>query len=180
MKVKRYLISLALILAAFLVGRYLLPARQQPTPAVKIPLTDIRLVDPAGGKLDWASPSVKQITLAKALEKRGVRPEDISQLCLVGDEASVGSNIKVVVTDKDEIEWLWSSMVSTAEPYSHWVASGDRILQVYTGGGKQLATTLFVNETDATHVDGIDGRFMCHGLHDYIMDKFEKKGLTTE
>ena len=135
----------------------------------------IRLVNFNGEKIDWSSPAPKQITVADILKKKGVSLESISHIVLIGDESSYTSGIKVEVKNKEEIKWLWTQIFEHAEPYAFWVSSGNRRMDLYIEGRSTVATKLFINETDGTEIDGVDGRFMCHGLEEYIMKKLENK-----
>jgi hypothetical protein len=106
-------------------------------------------------------------TLALILRERGISSTNLAQFRFVGDESSYTSGR--VATDTN-VTWIWDRMIATAEPYSHWLPSGYRRVEVFTNGQPQAAAAvLFVNETDATHVEGDTRRFMCHGLADHAM-----------
>ena len=105
----------------------------------------------------------RTLTLAAVLQKRGISPEMITHFRFVGDESSYTSGRVAVDTD---VAWIWDRMIATAEPYGYWVSSGYRRVEIHTRGQQQPAAVLFVNETDATHLEGDTRRFMCHGLED--------------
>ena len=137
----------------------------------------IRLVNCNGEKIDWSSPVPKQVTIADILKKKGISLESISRIVLLGDESSHTSDIKVEVKNKEEIKWLWTQIFEHAEPYAFWVSSGNRNMDIYIKGKGTVAAKLFINETDSTRINGVDGRFMCHGLEEYIMNKLENKSI---
>ena len=110
--------------------------------------------------------SQRPATLATILQARGISPETIVHFRFVGDESSYTSGRVAVDTN---VTWIWDRMIVTAEPYSYWVSSGYRRVEIYTRGQQQPAAVLFVNETDATHLEGDTRRFMCHGLEDLAM-----------
>jgi len=115
----------------------------------------------------WSSHTLQRPkTLATALQARGITPEAITHFRFVGDEGSSTTGRVAVDTN---VSWIWDSMIATAEPYSHWVASGYRRVEIFTRGQQQPAAVLFVNETDATHIEGDSQRFMCHGLEDLAL-----------
>jgi hypothetical protein len=100
-------------------------------------------------------------TLATVLQARGISPEAITHFRFVGDEGSLTSGRVAVDTN---VTWIWDGMIATAEPYSYWLPSGYRRVEIFTRGQDRPAAVLFVNETDATHLEGDSQRFMCHGL----------------
>jgi hypothetical protein len=120
------------------------------------------------GQYHWdASPRPGGITLAKVLRQRGVSPESIAYMRFIGDESSYSTG--QVATNSADVAWIWDRMIETAEPYAFWESSGFRRVEVYTHDGSQPAIMLHVNATDATSIAG-DGRsFMCHGLHDLVV-----------
>lgn len=160
-------------IAAFFVGRltHICPEDVQAEREVEL----IRLVDPAGKNVDWGYPTPKQPTISQVLEKRGITPDKVTYIKFVGDESSYTTGREVTFRDRDEIEWLWTWIFDHAEPYSFWVPSGYRRLHIFTSSATSPAAILFVNETDATHVEGISGRFMCHGLEQYITQRLKGK-----
>jgi hypothetical protein len=137
--------------------------------------TRIRLVNFNGEKIDWSSPAPKQITIVDILKKKGISLELISHIILLGDESSYTSGTKVEIKNKEEIKWLWTQIFEHAEPYAFWVSSGNRRMNIYIKGKSTVAAKLFINETDSTGINDVDGRFMCHGLEEYIMKKLENK-----
>jgi hypothetical protein len=121
------------------------------------------------GQYHWpsdGSPWPRGLTLAKVLEQRGISPATITSFRFVGDESSRTTGRVAVETD---VSWIWDSMIATAEPYSHWLSSGYRRVEIFTLGGQQPAAVLLVNETDATSIEGDSRRFMCHGLEDLAL-----------
>lgn len=100
-------------------------------------------------------------TLATVLQARGISPETITALKFVGDESSYTSGRTAIETNAT---WIWDKMIATAEPYNYWVPSGYRRVEIFKRGQQKTAAVLFVNETDATHLEGDTRRFMCHGL----------------
>jgi hypothetical protein len=121
------------------------------------------------GRHRWpadGSPWPVGLTLAKVLRERGVSPESVTHFRFVGDESSRTSGRVAVDTNAT---WIWERMLETAEPYSFWVSSGYRRVEIYIRGSTQPAAILFVNETDATNLEGDSRRFMCHGLSDFAV-----------
>lgn len=121
------------------------------------------------GQYRWpsrGSPWSDGLTLAKVLEQRGISSANITSFRFVGDESSRTSGRAAVETD---VTWIWDSMIATAEPYSYWLPSGYRRVEIFTRGGQRPAAVLFVNETDATSIEGDSRRFMCHGLEDLAL-----------
>lgn len=116
---------------------------------------------PSGG-----SPWPRGLTLAKVLEERGISSATVTHFRFVGDEGSLTSGRVAVETN---VTWIWDGMIATAEPYSYWLPSGYRRVEIFTRGQQQPAAVLFVNETDATHIEGDSRRFMCHGLEDLAL-----------
>jgi hypothetical protein len=115
----------------------------------------------------WPWP--RGITLAKALRERGILPENITHLRFIGDECSYTAGKVALMTDTNDIKWIWDRMIETAEPYVFWESSGYRRVEIYIHGSKQPAAMLCVNATDATHIAGDYRRFMCHGLEELAM-----------
>jgi len=109
------------------------------------------------------------LTLAAVLQERGISPEKITHFRFVGDESSLTSGSLAVDTN---VSWMWDRLIATAEPYNYWVSSGYRRVEIHTRGQEQPAAVLFVNETDATHLEGDTQRFMCHGLEDLDVHLF--------
>lgn len=174
MKTKKIYIVLSLffICLSFWIGR------NTGRTFVKQPATtetvQVALVDAFGENIDWGSPAPKQPTIADMLRNKGVDSENISYFEFVGDESSYTYG-RVKTDDKEEIDWVWSMIFEYAEPYSFWVPSGYRRMNIYLKNQKEPAAKLFVNETEATSIEGIEGRFMCHGLEEYILSKLPKR-----
>lgn len=105
-------------------------------------------------------------TLATALQARGVSSDAITHFRFVGDESSLTTGRVAVDTN---VSWIWDGMIATAEPYSYWLPSGYRRVEIFTRGQLQPAAVLYVNETDATHIEGDSQRYMCHGLEDLAL-----------
>jgi len=164
---------IAIATTAFTVGRFtrLCPDYERIAQEVEL----VRLVDLEGKDIDWGPPAPKQITLSQVLLKRGISPNTVTHIKFVGDEASLTSGREVISRDKEEIEWLWNWIFDYAEPYSFWVPSGYRQMQIFTTENGPPEAFLYINETDATHVDGVSGRFMCHGLEEYILQRLSGK-----
>ena len=114
-------------------------------------------------------------TLASVLETRGIAPQTISHFRFVGDENSHTSGRTAIDTD---VSWIWDRMIATAEPYNYWLPSGYRRVEIFTRGQQQPAAVLYVNETDATHIEGDARRFMCHGLEDLAIHLLSPKDAT--
>jgi hypothetical protein len=109
------------------------------------------------------------------LETRGIAPQTISHFRFVGDESSHTSGRTAIDTD---VSWIWEGMIATAEPYNYWLPSGYRRVEIFTRGQQQPAAVLFVNETDATHIEGDGRRFMCHGLEDLAIHLLSPEDAT--
>jgi hypothetical protein len=173
---KRYFFIIGFIIIAimaFFTGRitHLCPDYERIAQEVEL----VRLVAPDGEDIDWEYPTPKQITLSQVLKKRGITPETVTYIKFVGDEASSTSGREAISRDKEEIQWLWNWIFDHAEPYSFWVPSGYRKVQIFTNENGPPAAYLYVNETDATSIDGVTGRFMCHGLENYIFNRLSTK-----
>ena len=123
----------------------------------------------SGAPYHWnsdGSPWPRGLTLAKVLEQRGISSATISYFRFVGDESSRTSGRVAIETN---VDWVWNGMIATAEPYSYWLPSGYRRVEIFVRDRQQPAAVLYVNETDATHLEGDSRRFMCHGLEDLAM-----------
>jgi len=112
-------------------------------------------------------------TLADVLEARGITLEEIDHLRYVGTEQCCERGAVHEERDRETIEWIWFG-IQTAEPYSYWVASGNIPVEIYLKGRTDPAITLYVNETDSTGLDGHPGRYMCHDLHDVVLNALSK------
>ncbi len=167
-------ITVILISISFWIGRSTVP--KCPEPLERIRTDKVALVDVFGKNIDWSSPAPKQPTIADMLRKKGVYLDKISHFEFIGDESSFTYG-RVETTDKEEIEWVWSMIFEHAEPYSFWVSSGNRCMNIYLKSQKEPAAKLFVNETEATSIEGVNGRFMCHGLEEYILSKLPEREL---
>src|SRR5258708_40321601 len=92
----------------------------------------------------------RTLTLAAVLKKRGITPHMITHFRFVGDESSYTSGRVAIDTN---VTWIGDRMIATAEPYSYWPPSGYRRIEIHTRGQQHPAAVLFVNETDATHLE---------------------------
>jgi len=113
-------------------------------------------------------------TLADALTRIGITPKKIEYLRFVGDEHSQTMGRTHYVRD---VSWIWDHMFRTAEPYKYWVASGNRVVEIYVKGRpNEPAATLRVNETDRTEIDGIPGSYIANGFEQLVMHGLRRGG----
>ena len=148
-----------LVPLAFIAGRYTAPKSTSSHTETKS--KTLSLVDTSGKNIDWSSPLPKQPTIADFLRIKGITPEQITHFEFLGDKSSYTYG-RTQTDDKEE-------------PYSLWVPSGYRRMNIYIKNKAEPAAKLFINETEATHIEGVEGRFMCHGLEEYVLSKLPKR-----
>ncbi|MCD4699671.1 MAG: hypothetical protein K8R91_03750 [Phycisphaerae bacterium] len=119
--------------------------------------------------------------LVTDLAERGVEPSTTTMLRFVGSEADVGSNVKVVITDKEIIDKVWRS-IKESTPTERWYASGYRKMEFYiTDDSKEPTAVVFINASDACHIEGaaryrydsevgkMVGMYKCQDLNEFVM-----------
>ena len=108
------------------------------------------------------------------LKIKNVTRDNITKMMVTGDESSRTQGKTGLITDKNDIIWIWDRMLKTAEPYSNWESSGNRKLSIYTNNQNQPTLTLYVNATDSTTISDDDQGYICLGLHNILLATLEK------
>jgi hypothetical protein len=104
----------------------------------------------------------------------GITKSKIAYLRFVGDESS--QTMGRTHYERD-VEWIWDEMFRTAEPYKYWVASGNRIVEIYVkGNDTDPAARLRVNETDRTEIEGVPGSYIANGFERLIISRLKHGG----
>lgn len=134
--------------------------------------------------------------LVKDLYARGAMPSSTAKLVVTGSEADVGSDIQVVITDKDVIRRVWHSILNS-KPYARFPACGVQKIEFYSklDSSTPLATLTVhcggIDSGDAVHVEGVGpfpwdsskggrvGLYKCEGLHllvlKYLREEYEER-----
>lgn len=111
-----------------------------------------------------ASPS-----LVRQMKERGITHQNTGKIVLTGSEADVGPDIKVEIEEQFLIQEIWDSIYQS-RPHDQWYASGYRRADFYTFPERAPVATLWINASDASHLDGqSQTRFRYPKLHALVM-----------
>lgn len=104
------------------------------------------------------------------MRARGITYENTGKIILQGTEASVGSDIKIVINNSCSIQEIWDTIYQS-RPYSIWYASGYLPIEFYQDENSTIPVLiLLLNESGAAHINGMDKSFYCPGLDKYVMN----------
>lgn len=115
-------------------------------------------------------------SLVGLMEARGVSYDNTSRIVLNGSEGDVGSDIQVEIEEPFIIQEIWDSIYQSRS-YSVWYTSGYRRADFYIGQDSTPAATLWINASDASHLDGMETRFRCPHLDSLVLKLLEKEHL---
>lgn len=108
-------------------------------------------------------------SLVDRMKIQGVTDLNTGKIVLYGSEADVGSDIKVTVVEHFLIQEIWDTIYQS-RPGRIWYASGYRRADFYTDNYREKpALTLWINASDACHIDGQKQRFRCPKLNALVM-----------
>ncbi len=116
-----------------------------------------------------ASPS-----LVRQMKRYGITHHNTGRIVLTGSEADVGPNIKVTIEEQCLIQEIWDSIYQS-RPYGVWYASGYRRVDFYADPHRAPVATLWINESDASHLDGREERFRCPKLHALVITLLQEE-----
>jgi len=117
-----------------------------------------------------ASPS-----LVRQMKQHGITDDNTGRIVLTGSEADVGPTIKVDIEEQFLIQEIWDSIYQS-RPHGLWYASGHRRADFYTYPDRDPVVTLWINASDASHLDGQnDTRFRCPKLHALVMKLLQEE-----
>ncbi len=121
-----------------------------------------------------ASPS-----LVHQMKQHGITHHNTGKIVLTGSEADVGHDVKVEIEEQFLIQEIWDSIYQS-RPHGLWYASGYRRADFYVDQNEDPAVTLWINASDAAHLDGqTQTRFRCPKLHAFVMkllqDEYDKR-----
>ena len=122
-----------------------------------------------------ASPS-----LVQRMDAHGVTHLNTGKIVLHGSEADVGAGVKLDVVEHFLIQRIWDA-VYQSRPEITWYASGYRRADFYVDTNLDTpACTLWINASDACHLDGEGDRFRCPQLDGFVTDLLRKARQTSE
>ena len=114
-------------------------------------------------------------SLVRQMKQHGITHHNTDRIVLTGSDADVGPNIKVDIREQFLIQEIWDSIYQS-RPHAHWDASGYRRADFYTYPDRDPVVTLWINASDASHLDGQNGtRFRCPKLHTLVMKLLQKE-----
>ncbi len=121
-----------------------------------------------------ASPS-----LVRQMKQHGITHHNTGKVVLTGSEADVGSEITVEIEEQFLIQEIWDAIYQS-RPHGLWYASGYRRADFYVDQNDKPATTLWINASDSSFLDGQSkNRFRCPKLHAFVMkllqDEYDRK-----
>jgi hypothetical protein len=109
------------------------------------------------------------------MKQYGITHHNTGKIVLTGSEADVGSDIKVEIEEQFLIQEIWDSIYQS-RPHGLWYASGYRRADFYTFPDRPPAATLWINASDASHLDGQnETRFRCPKLHAFVMKLLQEE-----
>ena len=112
--------------------------------------------------------------LVQRMNSHGVTHLNTGKIVLHGSEADVGSGVKVAVVEHFLIQRIWDT-VYQSRPEIIWYASGYRRADFYADTNLDTpACTLWINASDACHLDGEPDRFRCPQLDAFVIDLLQK------
>jgi hypothetical protein len=117
-------------------------------------------------------------SLVGQMKQQGITYQNTGKIVLTGSEADVGPNVKVEIEEQFLIQEIWDS-ICLSRPYGVWYASGYRRADFYTFPDRDPVATLWINASDASHLDGrSEARFRCPKIHALVMkllqDEYDK------
>jgi len=108
------------------------------------------------------------------MKQLGVTDQNTGKIVLTGSEADVGPHIQVEIEEQHLIQEIWDSIYQS-RPHDLWYASGYRQADFYIDQDSKPAATLWINESDASHLQGSETRFRCPQLHELIIKLLEEE-----
>jgi len=108
------------------------------------------------------------------MKQRGITHHNTDRIVLIGSESDVGSSIRVDIQDQYLIQEIWDS-ICQSRPHDLWYASGYRRAEFYKDPDSEPVATLWINESDASHLDGQNERFRCPKLYGLVMDLLQEE-----
>jgi len=109
------------------------------------------------------------------MKQQGITHHNTGKIVLTGSEADVGPNVKVEIEEQFLIQEIWDSIFQS-RPYGVWCACGYRRADFYTYPDRDPVATLWINETDTSHLDGQNKtRFRCPKLHALVMKLLQEE-----
>ena len=113
--------------------------------------------------------------LVTRMRAHGISHENTAKIVLWGSEADVGPDVTVEISSQFLIQEIWDTIYQS-RPYTRWAASGYRKADFYAKGeADEPVMTLWINATDACHIDGQAERFRCPKLDLLVMGLLEKE-----
>lgn len=118
-------------------------------------------------------------SLVRQMEQEGITHHNTGKIVLTGSEADVGPDIRVEIEEQFLIQEIWDSIYQS-RPHGLWYASGYRRADFHVDQDSEAAVTLWINASDASHLDGQnETRFRCPKLHALVMkllqEQYEKQ-----
>jgi len=117
--------------------------------------------------------------LVNRMKAHGVTHLNTGKIILYGSEADVGSHVSVKIEEHFLIQGIWDTIYQS-RPERVWYASGYRRANFYADTDlDHPAFTLWINASDACHINKQTERFRCPKLHSVVMrllqDAHEKR-----
>ncbi len=114
-------------------------------------------------------------SLVRQMKRHGIAHHNTGRIVLTGSEADVGSSIKVDIEEQFLIQEIWDTIYES-RPHGLWYASGYRRADFYTYPDGDPVVTLWINASDASHLDGqSETRFRCPKLHALVMKRLQEE-----
>jgi len=109
------------------------------------------------------------------MKRHGISYHNTGKIVLAGSEADVGPNVKVEIEEQFLIQEIWDSIYQS-RPHGLWYASGYRRADFYIDRNADPVLTLWINASDASHLDGQnETRFRCPKLHAFVMKLLQEQ-----
>ncbi len=113
-------------------------------------------------------------SLVDRMKSLGVTHLNTSKIVLHGSEADVGSDVQVDVVEHSLIQAIWDSIYQS-RPTQIWYASGYRRADFYSDTDlNHPACTLWINASDACHINKQPDRFRCPNLNSLVVKLLQK------
>ena len=109
------------------------------------------------------------------MKQQGITYQNTGKIVLTGSEADVGSDVTVEIEEQFLIQEIWDS-ICQSRPYGVWCSSGYHRADFYTFPDRPPVATLWINASDASHLDGQhETRFRCPKLHAFVMKLLQEE-----